>query len=148
MPRIPASSYSVVLVLVAGLTWGCATTKTARLYDLDSARVLRAVYEDRGSGRGPITMESPDGVTCEGEYSTVARGSIGWGTIFATAQGQGGTASGTGSVIALEIENAQRGMAIATCTDSVVIECEYLTSRAGGYGGCRDNNGRRYRLMF
>ena len=132
--------------VVLGLTLlfcGCATTRSARLYDLDSAGILVATFLDSGSGGGPVwigsTRETAD---CEGEFVTVPQGSTGWGTIFA-----GGTAA---YALTTTTEDAQRGRAVVSCKDRVVIECEYVTSATSGkgHGGCRDNKSRRYRLMF
>jgi hypothetical protein len=143
MARLLALSYPMILVLLAGSASGCAARiRTARLYDLDTARVLQASFEDRGRGQGPVTMTAPDGSMCVGEYATVPGGVAGWGAIFAGGR--------TGTVVTSRLQNEQPGMAVATCTDGVTIQCEYVTSARGGqgYGGCQDNEGRRYRLMF
>jgi hypothetical protein len=145
----PRSRRAGVLVLAVALS-GCVITKTARLYDLDSAAVLHATFKYRGTGKGPISVTTPEGAVCEGEYVTVAGGSIGWGTVFGTVYGAKSTTTTTGTVMTADVEGKQKGAAVASCTDGVVFECEYVTSAwsAAGYGACRDNRSRRYRLMF
>ena len=116
----------------------CAMTRHARLYDLDSAAVLVATFKDAWVGHGPIWIgETRESASCRGEYVTIPHGSAGWGAIYG---------AGAAAVVATD----QAGRAIVTCDDARVIECEYLTSSltGRGHGACRDNQSRRYRLMF
>jgi hypothetical protein len=141
--------FSGALVLAVALS-GCVVTKMARLYDLDSATVLQATFKSSGSGKGPVSITTPSGGICAGKYVTVAGGSIGWGTVFGTVYGANGTTTTTGTVMTANVEDNQKGSAVASCSDGVVFECEYVTSAmsAAGYGACKDNRSRRYRLMF
>lgn len=141
---------SLVVLLLSVCATSCTMTLAARIYDLDSAAVLQATFKYSGSGKGPIFVDTPEGQTCEGEYVTVAGGTTGWGTIFAAGYAPTGSATAVANTIAVEAENKQKGSAVATCSDGMVVECEYVTSAwsAQGYGGCRDNRGRRYKLMF
>lgn len=141
-------SVSLAAVFAAS---ACVIMKTARIYDLDTGNILQASFKYSGSGKGPITVAKPDGATCAGEYVTVAGGTTGWGTVFATVYPPGGRATtATGTVITSNVENMQKGSAVASCSDGMVMECEYVTSagRAQGYGACTDNHGARYKLMF
>lgn len=129
--------FAVALSLV-----GCTSIKQARLYDLDQAQpVLVATYKTNGGGKGPIWIgDSLEQASCKGEYVTVQKGAVGWGTIF--------NASGPRVGVGASTDTDQPGQAIVTCTDGRVIECEYLTGPSAGGGACRDNRARRYRLMF
>lgn len=121
------------------LLHGCSMTINARIYDLSgSGGVANAAFKWTGSGSGPLTGSLPDGEVFQGEYTTVASGVSGWGTTFR-------------SVYTVSLSNdLERGSAIATGNRGTVIDCEYVV-RAGtatGYGVCRDNKKRAYRLMF
>jgi hypothetical protein len=135
---------NVALLALASLgCLGCAVTRQARLYDVDSPNVLVAGFRDAGMGHGPIWIgEKLESATCRGEYVTVPHGTNGWGTIY----GQRGFATVAGAAT----DTDQPGRAIVSCSDGRVIECEYVTSSltGSGNGACRDNRARRYRLMF
>jgi hypothetical protein len=121
-----------------------ACVHRARLYDLQDATILQASFKYSGTGQGAIWLggKSLNTAPCKGEYTTVAGGTVGWGTIYS------GTQVSTATISTMSAE--QRGSAVATCTDGTVYECEYVTSAwtAAGNGACQDNRGRRYRLMF
>lgn len=126
------------LAVLAGLQ-GCSMTINARIYDLGgSGGVANAEFKWTGSGTGPLTGSLPDGESFRGEYTTVASGITGWGTTFS-------------SVYTVNLSSdLQRGSAIATGNRGTVIDCEYVvrSGSATGYGVCRDNKKRTYRLMF
>jgi hypothetical protein len=130
-----------LLVLALSLA---ACVHRARLYDLQDATIVQASFKYSGTGRGAIWIgrKSLDSAPYKGEYTTVAGGTMGWGTIYS------GTQVSTAAISTADA--AQRGSAVGTCTDGAVYECEYVTSAwtAAGNGACQDNRGRRYRLMF
>lgn len=133
----------VSLLLLAS----CVTTSRnvpARLYNLADGSIVQATFSFAGSTSGNVRMELPSGEVLSGEYRTLRSGVSGWGAIFA----QGGT-----SAAAIAVRSDQyRGSAIASGPQGTVMECEYVTSssrsRPEGYGTCRDNGSRLYRLMF
>lgn len=127
-----------VFALCACLLSGCAVTRMARLYDLDTASILKASY--RGHSHGLLTITQPDQAACSGEYSAVGRSDVGWGAIYS------GTTV-TQAVVATQ-EGEARGQAVATCADGTVFECEFVAGSGSGHGSCRDNKMHRYRLMF
>jgi len=126
------------MAVMVGLQ-GCSMTINARIYDLSgSGGVANAEFKWTGSGTGPLTGSLPDGELFRGEYTTVASGVSGWGTTFR-------------SVYTVNLtSDLQRGSAIATGNRGTVIDCEYVvrSGSATGYGVCRDNKSRTYRLMF
>lgn len=127
---------------------GCVTppsTLSARLYSLADGQIIQATFRFAGSTNGEVSMLLPSGEVLRGEYRTLRSGMTGWGTIFV----QGGASA----VAAINVRSDQyRGTAIATGSQGTVMECEYVTSssrtRPEGYGTCRDNSGRLYRLIF
>lgn len=132
----------VGVVCLALLVAGCAT-RTARLYDLQSAEVVTATFRTNGTGHGPIWLgESFASAVCKGEYVTVPQGSAGWGTIY--------NGAGAGTVTTTLMSTDQQGSAVVSCTDGRVIECEYVTSALSGrgHGSCQDNQAHHYRAMF
>lgn len=132
----------LAVVLAAITASGCAVTRTARLYDMATPNVMTAQYRSSGTGRGPIFTGTREQPVCSGEYVTVAGGDTTWGAIFS-----GGTVA---QALAVSTANDQRGSAVLTCPDGVVITCEYVTSATSnsGHGACRDNREKQYRLMF
>jgi hypothetical protein len=150
MSNVICRSLLALLAVSALPGLGCVMTLGARVYNLDSGEVLEATFRYTGSGKGPVEFTLPSGVSCSGEYVTVAGGSTGWGSVFASVYGPGGAATGTATALGGSIENKQRGSAVATCPGGRVFECEYVTSAwsAQGYGACKDNLGQKYRLMF
>ncbi len=135
-------------ILSVVLLFGCATTTRevpARLYSLSDGQVIQATFSFSGSTSGTITVPLASGEILRGEYRTLRSGATGWGAIF--SQG-GATAVGTINTRSAEY----RGVAIASGAQGTVIECEYVTSsssrRPEGYGACRDNHARIYRLVF
>lgn len=133
----------ILTVVLAALTaGGCVVTRTARLYDLSTPDVVTAHYRYSGTGRGLIFTGTKEQPVCRGEYVTVAGGDTAWGAIFS-----GGTVT---QALATTTANDQRGSAIMTCLDGVVISCEYITSAVtgSGHGACRDNHDKQFRLMF
>lgn len=117
---------------------------SARLYDLSAAEVLPASFTFSGTTRGEVTLVMQVGDTLRGEYRTIREGTASWGLIFS----QGGSASTS----ALARGLTYRGSAVAISRSRRSMECEYVTSSSTrhpeGFGVCRDNDGRVYRLMF
>ena len=108
----------LTLVMSLAVTVGCATTHQARAYNLETGQVIPATFGYTGSGKGPIQFQFPSGETCSGEYVTLAGGTTAWGSIYGTVYT---------SYSSAQVDSAQKGSAIATCPDGVVIECEYVT---------------------
>jgi hypothetical protein len=136
-------------IAIALALCGLGCSLNANIYDLNSGEVVHATFTYYGTGHGEIETRFPGGEICRGEYSTVAQGSIGWGSIFGAVYGPGGSASATGTGFSTSMNSMQHGRAIATSRQGRVIECEYVTSiDSHGWGGCRDNRGETYRLMF
>lgn len=139
MPK--RESARVVLLLAVVACCGC--TYAARLYDVQSGGPpLPAKFKWNGSGHGGIEITLPSGEVCTGEYVTVADDTTTWGSVFSA----GSTVNG----YAVTTQGKQRGSAIVTGNKGTAIQCEYVTSAMSpsGYGSCRDNGGKIYKLMF
>ncbi|MDZ7413093.1 MAG: hypothetical protein ONB15_06100 [candidate division KSB1 bacterium] len=129
------------LLAVALMTTGC--TYAARLYDIQAGgSPIAAKFKWSGSGKGKVEMTLPSGEVLVGEYVTVADDTMTWGLVFIA----GATVNG----YAVTTQGKQRGTAIVTGTQGTTIQCEYVTSAVSpsGYGSCRDNRGKIYKLMF
>jgi hypothetical protein len=138
-------SFAVCLFLL--LCAGCVTT--ARLYNLDTGAILRASFENNGTGHGKIVATTAEGKTLEGEYSTISGASFSTGSGFATAAGSGGYAWATAQGFSFNQPGAQYGTAVVT-GNGLVIDLVYAvdpwTSHGNGVG--KDTKGGRYRLQF
>lgn len=135
-----------VLGLVLASAPGCTYTFAARLYDMQSGGVATATFKWNGSGHGVVEIALPSGELCKGEYVTISDDVTTWGSIFATGSAGGGIASGYG----LTTQGKQKGSAVAVGDRGTTVECEYVTSASSpqGYGTCRDNHQKSYKLMF
>ena len=136
--RAVVAAFLLVSSVVGG---GC--TYAARLYDVQAGGPpVPAKFKWSGSGRGRIEIRLPSGEVCTGEYVTVADDTTTWGSVFVA----GSTING----YAVTAQGKQRGTAIVTGNQGTTIQCEYVTSATSpsGYGSCRDNGGKIYKLMF
>jgi hypothetical protein len=88
--RIVLSLFALCAVVV-----GCA--RNASLYpandEATASGVLSARFNAYGTGHGEIQIPMPDGEVLKGEYSIVRGGAVGFGTIYGSVYGNGGTAS-------------------------------------------------------
>ena len=128
-------------LLASVVVGGC--TYAARLYDVQvGGAPVPAKFKWNGSGHGRIEITLPSGEVCTGEYVTVADDTTTWGSVFAG----GSTING----YAVATQGKQRGSAIVTGNQGTTIQCEYVTSASSpsGYGSCRDNHEKIYKLMF
>jgi hypothetical protein len=75
--------------------------------------------------------------------------SIGWGSVDGSVVGSGGFASGNASGLSVASGGHRYGSAILTNDQHTVVTCEYIVGLNGhGTGGCKDNHGTEYKLMF
>jgi hypothetical protein len=131
---------------------GCSTT--ARLYPVEGpasvqapVQVLNATINGISGNNGSLTVALPDGVACEGEWSSAAgvQTTFGVGSLFTQyapiySSGYGITSGG----------GQNPGRAIATCTDGTRFDVEFVTGggTANGFGFARDTRGNVYRVLF
>ena len=143
-----------LVLLVFVLLFLVACTKYARLYpvnDLASTTgVLKAKYIDSGTGGGEITLVMPDGETLSGEYTTVDTTTVGFGNIYTSVYGTGGSAYGTGTATSFAVSGSSPGIATLYGNKGTMMQCEYFVSNWTGKGGgaCKKNDGSLYRLHF
>ena len=138
--------------VAAVLATGCSTT--ARMYPVEGpastqapVQALHATVNGILGNNGSLTFALPDGVPCEGEWSSAAgvQTTFGAGALFT----QYGPIYGSGySVTSGGGQNP--GSAIAICTDGTQFEIEFITGggTANGFGFARDTRGNVYRMLF
>lgn len=141
-------------LLVAVLNVGCAVNimVPARLYDLQSAEVINATFNFRGTTHGTIDFTLASGERFVGEYQTTTGGASGWGSVYSLVWTPAGPVSGVRQARVAVNPNEYTGTAVARSDQRRLFECEYITnnsrSRPHGQGACRDNQGHAYKLMF
>lgn len=134
------------------LVSGCA--RTVHLYPTNDLAqqtgVLEGHFKAYGTGHVTITATMPDGEELNGEATVVRGGDIGFGTIFASASGTGGYASGMGTSIMYDMPGSSPGMASLYGTHGTSMQCEFMNDNNSGhgYGGCKASTGALYRLQY
>lgn len=142
-----------VLVALAALGLG-ACAGTAELYPANdlarSAGPLKATFIQDGTGSGPITVTMPDGEILKGRYSVNVGGSTSFGSIYASAYGSGGFATGSGFSTGYSIPNGSPGSADLYGPRGSSMQCEFYNNNLSGHGngGCRTAAGAIYRLQY
>jgi hypothetical protein len=140
-----------ILVLAVG---GCTVERSPQFYPVNPAAqatgVLTGKFVGHGRGHGTLTIDMPDGEKMSGQYSVVFGGTAMLGTVFASAYGPGGAASGVGQMNGLSISNSGQGMADVAGSRGTTMHCEFLNSNftGHGYGGCQTSKGAIYRLVY
>lgn len=139
-------------LLVGIFVSGCAMT--AHLYPANdvatSGGVLEAHFTAYGTGHTTVSATMPDGEILTGEATVVRGGSMGFGTIFASVYGAGGSAAGSGISTSYNIPGGSPGMASLFGTKGTSMECEFYNDNFSGhgYGGCKSSKGGLYRLQY
>ena len=140
----------VLLVLL--LLTACA--RSARLYPAnDVARpqgVLTAKFMAYGTGHGSIEIALADGEILKGEYSIVRGGSMGFGSVYASVYGPGGSTSGTATGSSYAVEGGSAGAASLFGDRNTSMDCEFYNDNFSGHGrgACRSSLGGLYRLQY
>ena len=142
-----------LLVVIMFFLFGCTSTKQARLYPVNDKAAetgtLQAKYVDSGVGGGKASIIMPDGEILNGEYSTVDNSTVGFGSIYTSVYGTGGSAFGSGSATSFSVPGSSPGIASFYGTNGTMMQCEYFVSRSGkGGGACKSDDGALYRLHF
>jgi len=141
-----------LLIFVLFVLGGC--TKQARLYPVNDMAsktgVLEAEYKDSGMGGGQVTIIMPDGEILNGEYSTVDTSNVGFGSIYASVYGTGGSAFGSGTATSYSVPGSSPGIVSLFGNKGTMMQCEYFVSNWSGKGGgaCISADGALYRLHF
>lgn len=132
---------------------GCTVTRPLHLYPTADGAVDRAVlnglFVGHGQGHGTAKVTMPDGEELQGEYSIVFDGSMGFGTIFGTVYGPGGSQAVSGTSGHVSIAGKGQGFA-SLSSGSTSMQCEFLNANmtGHGYGACKSSKGGIYRLMY
>jgi hypothetical protein len=124
----------------------------AHLYNVETGQVLQASYT-RGAfrgGKGQIDIVISPTERAAGEYAGVTDGAISWGSIYGSVYSGAASASANASGMGISTSTMGHGSAIAVSEQGTVIQCEFVSSGLTGHGmgGCTDNKGSRFRLIF
>jgi hypothetical protein len=133
----------ILTALFSTITISTAFAGDVHVYDLANGAMSVMKYSRHGSSKGTLKGPLPSGETVSGEYVTVSNAAVGWGSVYSSASGA--------SVSGISIAAAGRryGSAILTNEQHTVVNCEYVVgSNNHGTGGCEDNHGNKYKLMF
>jgi hypothetical protein len=145
LQRICTASVSLALV-------ACTVTRTVHLYPVSppETAVLQGVWVGHGQGHGTAKITMPDGEVLLGEYSIVFGGSVGFGSILATAYGPGGATAVNGTSASVKIDGRGEGSASLVGDRGTSAQCEFLNANMTGHGSgaCRLSNGTVYRMLY
>ncbi len=137
----------IALFVLTSLT--IASAGDVHVYDLATGTMSTMKYKRHGGGKGTLGGPLPSGEVVSGEYVTVTNMAIGWGSVYSSVAGSGGYASGSGTGTSIAAGGRRFGSAILTNDKQTVVNCEYVVGFNGhGFGGCTDNHGAKYKLMF
>jgi len=130
-----------VILLILVLTTSCLAG-TTRMYDLTTGAMTVLKYS--GLSKGKLSGALPSGEKLTGEFVTVTKATVGWGSIFSAVCGIGSSTTSTSTSI-----GEQFGSAVLLGDKGTMIDCEYTVGVwAHGTGACTDNRGGKYRLLF
>jgi hypothetical protein len=131
----------LVLALVLAVTPLSAITRKFRLYDMKTGQKSDAAFKFRWSSTAGNAEATIAGEKVSGEYSISQSGGFGWGSVF--------SAGGTTSALAVAVGSG-RGALVMTGPSGRIVECEFITNAVTthGNGGCKDNQGALYKLIF
>lgn len=103
-----------------------------------------------GTGSGPMSITMPDGEVLSGRYSIIVGGSTSYGSLYATAYGTGGVASGSAFGSSSIMSNSSPGVADAQ-GQTHTAHCEVMNNNISGHGNgvCEiQPGGARYRIQY
>jgi len=135
------------LVLAAVLVIPAFPRAKGTLYRLDTRTATpfeftRSIFKTTGK-----IWANLDGTQMEGQYIVVRGGASGWGTVYSSVVGGGRIVTGSGQTLSSWTSDTAQGSAILTGVGKM-LTCEFLVGSTHGMGGCRDQDGHRYRLLF
>ena len=145
---------NIIVVMLMVVISGCAVQREARLYPSNesakSKGVLVGKFLASGSGHGSLEVTLPDGELLNGEFSIVRGGSIGFGNIYGSVFGVGGSATYSGNATSYVVAGSSQGVASAFGSKGTTMECEFFNDNFSGhgYGGCKSSTGELYRLQY
>lgn len=142
----------LVLLIALGALSGCA--RSARLYPANDLGIATGVLEARfmahGTGHGSIEVTMPDQELLKGEYSLVRGGSIGFGSVYGSVYGSGGSASFSGNSTSYAVPGGSPGTASLFGSNGTTMLCEFYNDNFSGHGngGCKSSKGALYRIQY
>jgi hypothetical protein len=80
----------------------------------------------------------------------VRQGSLGFGSIFATAYGPNSSTTVHGSATTYNVEGGSPGIASAYGSNGTTMQCEFYNDNYSGhgYGACSSSKGALYRMQY
>lgn len=133
------------------LCGGCTIHHESRMYDLETGNVIvfkSSIRGNRATSEGIL----PNGSRCRGEAVSGAEGFVTSGHSYSSGNWGNIYGYGTTSFSAVTVPVSTRGVSFVICDDGTAMDCEYRVSAPNfqiqGYGMCRDNRGKFYRLIF
>ena len=119
------------------------------LYRLDTHQVIPVEFTRSAfKANGKIWITLPSGEKLAGEYSVVREGASGWGSVYSTAVGGGYIVTGTSNAYSGWAAHSAQGTAILSGDNNKSMTCEFIVGSIHGSGGCQDQDGNRYKLLF
>ena len=124
----------LILLCVVTTLAGCVVDHRGFLFDADTGQRSSVVFHNSLDGkRGSVEAMLADGEQCTGRFNTIPDQ----------------VTRNPDYYNVIESEDTQVGAAILTCSDSLVVKCDFSRQYAGGGSGeCFDNQGREYSLNF
>lgn len=145
----------IMLVVLTAFLFGCsANSTTVELYPIkgplsESApqTVLYATVNGVFGNSGTVAMNTPEGETCRGRWSSAAAQEVSFSTVNLFSQY--GYIYGTGTSVRNK-PGVNRGEAIVVCPSGNRFDVEFYTGSgtANGYGLAKDRNHNIYKALF
>lgn len=119
------------------------------LYRVDTHQVIpfeftRSVF----SAHGKIWLTLPTGEKLTGEYSVIREGGQGWGSVYSSVSGNGYYATGSGRAYSGWSSATAQGTGLLSGDNNKAMTCEFIVGSIHGSGGCQDQDGNLYKLIF
>jgi hypothetical protein len=111
---------------------------------------LTARMVGHGGGNGTFSMTLPSGEMLVGRYSINVGGSMGFGSLYASVYGSGGSAFGSATTTSFAIPNGSPGIADVISPQGTTAHCEFMNNNMVGHGNgvCQFSTGALYRMQY
>lgn len=143
---------TLILFILCFAIVGCS--RNARLYPANDVAtvggVLTAHFMSYGTGNGEMEITLTDGEVLKGEYSIVRGGAMGFGNVYGSVYGAGGSSTVSGSTNSYVVPGGSPGMASLFGNKGTSMECEFYNDNFSGHGhgACKSTGNALYRLQY